>query len=200
MKKILLLIFCIFVALSLFGCYDNDDFAPYENYSKNVNTVLLAEMDLLSDLIPDIDKIAQKQQSDLVLTTLKMTFEGQEECDELKGNIIFGYAKPHETRNQVSKMDIHYNMKTKTVEKFDWEKGHGKRVSCITDEIGGKYIGFSLATILACFNQDSEYINKMEVINPKLRVELEFNQLYAYLEDINTPDSEIVFRYNSSES
>ena len=199
LKKLLSLAFCVFVIVSLFGCYNDDDFAPYESYSKTVNTAISVEMDSLSDIIPEIDKIAQKQQSNLVLTSVTMIFEGRDNCANAIGTIIFGYAKPHDTRNQISKMDIYYNMETKTVEKFDWEKGHGKRVSCVTDEIGDKYITLPLSEILACFNQNSEYVTKIDIIEPRLRIKLDFNRLSAYLEDLSTSNNTIVFRYNDSD-
>lgn len=129
MKNILFFTFCILITLSLFGCYENDDFAPYQTYSKTVNKVLSAEMVSLSDIIPDIDEIAKKQQGNLILTSVTMVFNGRDDCEQENGTIVFGYAKPHDKRNQISKMDIYYDMKTKAVEKFDWEKGHGKRVS-----------------------------------------------------------------------
>ena len=199
MKNLIIFILTTSVLFILSGCYDDDDFAPHENYSKKVNTVISTDMDSLSDIIPEIDKIAQKQQGNLALTTVTMIFDGREDCANASGVIIFGYAKPHETRNQVSRMAIYYNTKTQTVEKFDWEKGHGKRVSCITDEIGDKYINLPLSEILACFNNNSEYITKIEIIDPKLIIELDFNRLSVYLEDMSTPNSMIVFQYSDSD-
>ncbi|MDR1237944.1 MAG: hypothetical protein LBK28_06865 [Propionibacteriaceae bacterium] len=200
MKKIIISVFCALIASSLFGCtdYDNDDFAPYERYSKPIDAFIPIEMGSLSDIVPDINKIAQEQQSNLVLTSVEMTFEGRDDCERAAGTIIFGYTRPHAEINQVSKMDIYYNSKSRMVEKFDWEKGHGKRVTSPSAEISDKYINLPLPEIMAHFNQNSEYLSKMRTINPKLIIELSFSQLRAYLYDLNPAQSSPVFRYDSS--
>ena len=197
MKKIILFSLALSILLSLTGCYNDDDWAPYESYTKTIKSILTVEITKISDIIPDIDKIAQHQQNDLVLTNITMIFEGERAIQEKSGTIIFGYAKPHSKINQVSKMDIYFNMSNKTVEKFDWEKGHGKRVSCITDSIGDKYTSISLSEIFVCFENDSKYTNNIADISPRLKIELSFNKLDVFLYDANKTYAAPVFVYSS---
>jgi len=197
MKTIRLFFLVLSVAFILTGCYDDDDWAPYESYTKKVGTSLVAGTKL-SDIIQDIDLIAKNKQQNLELTSITMIFEGDREYTEKSGTIIFGYVKGHEKINQVSKMDIHYCMSNQTVEKFDWEKGHGKRVNCLfIDEISDKYINSSVSDIFSYFEQDDVLLDAITEISPKLIIELSFDRLIVYLYDMNAPRSRVIFYYNS---
>ena len=56
-----------------------------------------------------------------------------------------------------------------------------------------------MSDIFACFSQNSEYISIIETVNPSLKIELNFNRLYAYLYDSDNPNSAPIFRYNESD-
>jgi hypothetical protein len=199
LKKLILSVLLIFVMSMLFGCYNNDDFAPYERYSKTVNFPISTETNSLTDILPQIDEFAEEQQSGLTLTKIVMTFSGLDECETEKGKIIFSYEKEHQDINQVSKMDIYFDMQNSVVEKFTWEKGHSKRVVSFGGEIENEFLSLPFSEIFAHFNQDNEYIEKLKEIDPRLKIEMSNNRLSAYLYDGDEPGSNPVFRYNSAD-
>ena len=198
LKKTIFFAFCTLLILSFFSCY-GEDFAPYSRYSKKVDIVIETKIKSLSDIVSDIDKIAQKQQSNLILTSVTLIFSGKEECNNATGIVIFEYTNWNEKLNQKSKMNIYYNMNSKTVEKFDWEKGHRKRVNILSgEEIGDKYLSVPIAELFFRFNQKPEYLNKIETVDPQIKIILAYNQLSAYLFDNDKPDSAYLFNYDFS--
>ena len=198
LKNLILSVLLIFVMSMLFSCYNNDDFAPYEKYSKTVNQPTLIETNSLADILPQADKFAKEQQDGLALTKISMLFNNLNECENEKGIIIFSYYSEQKNINQVSKMDIYFDMRNSTIEKFTWEKGHSKRVNGFTGKLGDEFLYLPFSEIFAHFNQDDEYIKKLKEISPRLKIELDYNYLSAYLYDGDEPSSTPVFIYNSA--
>jgi len=198
LKKLILSILFIFVMSMLFGCHNSDDFAPYEKYSKTVNQPTLIETNSLADILPQADKFAKEQQDGLALTKISMLFNNLNECENEKGIIIFSYYSEQKKINQVSKMDIYFDMRNSVVEKFTWEKGHSKRVNGFTGKLGDAFLYLPFSEIFAHFNQGDEYIKNLKEISPRLKIELDYNYLSAYLYDGDEPSSTPVFIYNSA--
>lgn len=82
------------------------------------------------------------------------------------------------------------------IEKFDWEKGHPKRVGNCDVAIKDIYMSYTIDEIFACFNQNSEYLDKIDNINPKHVIEINSSYLSIYLYDMNVTDSAPVFNYD----
>jgi hypothetical protein len=161
-----------------------------------VNTVLSIDVNTLSDLITEIDKTARQKQDDLVLTSVSLTFKGKDECLQKEGMIEFGYSAAHKKRDRVSKMHIFFNMKGMTIEKYNWEKGVGKRVGNNTTAIDKKYLEYSVTELFACFDQDDKYLAEVKNINPNLRIILQLDRLDVYLFDMDSENSDCVFKYS----
>ena len=166
----ILKIIYICMLISLSGCYEDDDFAPYTLYTDVLNEQV-SKVDILSlsDIVPDADSIASRYCDGLLLTMVTVCTD--DAC--LTGDVVFTYAKAHEIRNQVTKLKILYNIKDKEFYDCEFEQGHGKRVSVITEKVSEKYINMTFKELFAL---DELKLNALE---KRIILELDFDRLEA---------------------
>ena len=124
MKRVLLIITVLVVMVIGCGC-DDDDFAPYENNSCELSEQLSGNVYVISQIQPQVDKIAARYSDKAELYYAQYTFEGAD-----SGELLLSY------KNQYTKgdtgytelVDVYIDLQTKTATKAVYENGHAKRV------------------------------------------------------------------------
>lgn len=183
-KIIFLLIIAVFI-FNLSSCYNNDDWAPYTKYSKELNISIRFNETKISDILPQLTKIAQKYEARIKLTQVILFFNGMEQINTKKGEIEFIYFKSNDNPkiNQVCMIKLYYNMDKEIVYKMDYKKGHGKRVNYFFEPIDNKYIDMPITEIFKQFSNNLEYSKLSIIKNEKLLIELIEDRMSARLTD-----------------
>lgn len=170
-RKVKLIVVLIMIMVFAFGCDNNDDFAPYTHYTKELESSLsIEEVNKIIDIMPDAENIARSYTAEPVLTSVDITTENP----LLTGSIQFGYFEGNETKNQVTVVNIYYDVGNRVFNKIEYEQGHGKRVSYISEQIGDKYIVMNFEDLFAA-EEFEEYKT-----GDTIKIHLSFNRMEVY--------------------
>jgi hypothetical protein len=140
-------IYVLFLAIMLAilaGCYDNDDFAPYTGYTDEIcETFADVEVNSLAKIIPDANNIAEDYADNLLLTKIILSTADS----GLTGDIQFFYTKVDDTKNQATSVIISLCIDRKDFYSVEFEQGHSKRVSVISDPISNIYLDMTFSEL-----------------------------------------------------
>ena len=157
MYKKLLFGLCIVVMLFSFYACDGDDWAPYTFSTENPNIKIEPENTMLG-ISNNIQRSIEKLKSDFVLTEVVLTIDDSEESSINIKDALFTYVQiPKDNENRVTKIDVNYLMNESIVYQTSFESGHGKRVSAISEPIGGKYMTMPFTEIIDLIISDEGY-------------------------------------------
>jgi len=159
--------------VTMTGCYDNDDFAPYTHCIEELSEYFTDEKIIsLSDIIPDANEIAVRYANGLVLTKVSFVTEDF----GLTGNVQFHYTKVHETPNQATSVKISFDIENKKFYNIEYEQGHSKRVSIITEQVSNQYLNMTFEELFT--------LDEMEHAGSKsINIELSFDRISIYFID-----------------
>ena len=178
---------------SLAGCKD-DDWSQYENYTKALDILIATEMSSVSDIIPEMNIIAAKYESNVVLTEVILTFEGNNQVDEEIGDICFSYFYVSDIINQATKIDLYYDMEAKRAYKIKFERGHGKRVRGISIPLGNTYTNLPISEMFSLFYENSEYKRREDIENIEITFAFSFDSMNVRMHDEDKNES---YNFNS---
>ncbi|MDR1000696.1 MAG: hypothetical protein LBL96_07860 [Clostridiales bacterium] len=175
-KRLLYQGFIILITLMMFmiintGCYDNDDWAPYTRKNKDIDEALTAnEINSLANIISDANIIAEIYVVGFPMTRITLTTEDA----GMTGDIQFTFAEAYEMSNQVTIVDVFYDIGRRVFYKVEYEQGHGKRVSAPLEQIGDNYINMSLDELFALDDP------KVDHLDESVKIVLTRESLSAY--------------------
>ncbi len=122
MKRFFTLITIAMLLFIFSGCED-DDFAPYTNYTDEVSYELTGNSFMVSEIEEEVLGIAEKYQAEAYLSTVNYTFYSQ---NNGTAQFIYFYATPN--KNEGTVITVSIDLYDNTVTSVQFEKGHGKRV------------------------------------------------------------------------
>lgn len=170
MVKNAFVIIMLFTMISGFiGC-NNDDFAPYKKYEKNIDINIDIDLSSIDDITNEVTKISQKYEDGAILTNAIIELNGSEQINNCKGTILFDFIKEHESKNKITKVLLSYDMSAKKLNKLRFEQGHGKRVSGYSAPINKELSKIQISKLISDLYNDSEFQQKKNFTNQRLEV------------------------------
>lgn len=152
------------------GCDNNDDFAPYTNYDKELDISISGYQSCIFDITDEVTQIAQKYTEGVELTYAIIIFKDAEQIAAQQGNIQFDFYKEHETKNQITRVLLNYNMSTHKVDKLNFEQGHGKRVGGRRYAINEELSKVSISQLITDLYSDTQFQEKIRFLDPLLEI------------------------------
>jgi len=196
LKKIVYVLFVFLVIISFFtGCYNSDDWAPYTHYSKELDISIKSEPVSIASLEEEVTTIAHNYDDGTGLNEVIVSFNN-EQINSHNGIIEFSFYKTNDNKeiNQATNVILRFSMETKKVYEVELEKGHGKRVLGIEGSIEKDISERLFEDIFLELEGKSEYIRKLQEIEPRLEYIFRENRLKVLLYD-NSKNEGQVFIY-----
>lgn len=197
MKKHIYVFFVFLVIISFFtGCYNDDDWAPYTYYRKELDIPIKSQPISIASLEEEITTIANNYDEGTRLNKVIVTFKDHKQINSQNGIIEFSFYKTNDNKeiNQATNVILRFNMKTNKVYEVEFEKGHGKRVWGVERPIEKDISERLFKDIFLILKDNSEYTRKLQEIEPSLKYIFRDHRLEVFLYD-NSKNEGPVFRY-----